>query len=82
MKSLFEQNGGTYRQVEDHLIPNLTLLPEAKKPIGVWGQRHKDYLREDNAVEFYIMLTNALFGLILLILIIKRERCLIRSYHR
>ena len=29
-KSLFEEMGGTYRQVGDYLIPNLTLPPEAK----------------------------------------------------
>ena len=28
MKSSFEQNGGTYRQVGDFKIPNLTLSPE------------------------------------------------------
>ena len=27
-KSLFEQNGGTYRQVGDYLLPNITLPEE------------------------------------------------------
>lgn len=58
MKSSFEQNGGTYRQVGDYLIPNLILLPEAKKPIGAWGQRHRDYLKQNNEVTFYNMLAN------------------------
>ena len=51
-KSSFEQNGGTYRQVGDYLIPNLTLPPEAKQHIGKWGQMHKDYLRNSKPVVF------------------------------
>ncbi len=58
MKLSFEQNGGTYRQVGDYLISNLTLPLEAKKPIGVWGQRHKDYLKKYNEVTFNTMLAN------------------------
>ena len=34
-KSLFEQMGGTYKQVGDYLLPDVE-LPE-EKPIGVWG---------------------------------------------
>ena len=45
MKSSFEQNGGTYRQVGDLKIPNLTLPPEeATIKLGKWGMLHKDYL--------------------------------------
>ena len=36
-KSLFEQMGGTYTQVGDYLLPNLTLPEEKQKPIGIWG---------------------------------------------
>ncbi|MCI8910714.1 MAG: TnpV protein [Oscillibacter sp.] len=43
-KSLFEQMGGTYRQEGDYLLPNLT-VPESA-PIGIWGQRRKQYLFE------------------------------------
>lgn len=43
MKSSFEQNGGTYRQVVDFKIPNLTLSPEeANINLGKWGMLHKD----------------------------------------
>ena len=34
-KSLFEQMGGTYKQIVDYLLPDVE-LPE-EKPIGVWG---------------------------------------------
>ena len=43
--------GGTYVRQGDYLIPCLTLPAEKEtKPIGVWGQRHKGYLKEHNRV--------------------------------
>ena len=53
MKSSFEQNGGTYRQVGDFKIPNLTLPPEeATIKLGKWGMLHKDYLLKHKKVVF------------------------------
>ncbi len=43
-KSLFEQMGGTYRKVGDYYLPNLKLPVQEHKPIGIWGQRHLDYI--------------------------------------
>lgn len=58
-KSIFEQNGGTYRQVGDYLIPNLELPAEEKEVhIGIWGMRRKNYLMQNDRVLFNIMLTN------------------------
>ena len=47
MQTIFEQNGGTYRQEGDYLIPNLA-LPSKKesKTIGMWGQRHLQFIRQ------------------------------------
>ena len=36
--------GGTYRQGGDYLLPNLT-APQSV-PVGIWGQRRRDYLRK------------------------------------
>ena len=53
MKSSFEQNGGTYRQVGDFKIPNLTLSPEEVHiRLGKWGMLHKDNLLKHNKVVF------------------------------
>ena len=49
-KSLFEQMGGTYKQVGNYLIPDVE-LPE-EKPIGIWGTRHYHHLRKANRVLF------------------------------
>ena len=46
-KTTFEEMGGTYIRHGDYLIPCLTLPEEEEQRfIGVWGQRHKYYLKE------------------------------------
>ena len=55
-KSSFEQNGITYRMVGDYKIPNITLPAEARKTLGVWGLKRKDYLMQHKRVQFNIML--------------------------
>ncbi len=57
-KSSFEQNGGTYRMVGDYRIPDITLPAEARKPLGMWGLKRKDYLMQHKRVRFNIMLMN------------------------
>ena len=44
-KTIFEEMGGTYTQVGDYLLPDLKLPEEEQQPIGVWGQRHRRYLK-------------------------------------
>lgn len=57
-KSLFEQMGGTYSQVGDYLLPDLTLPEEEQKPIGIWGQRRLRYLKQQRKVLYYNLLTS------------------------
>ena len=45
MKSLFEQMGGTYREENGYLIPNLAFPDEEQVEIGIWGQRHLEYIK-------------------------------------
>ena len=48
----------TYRQVNDYMIPNLTLRPEESAiRLGKWGMLHKDYLQKHNPVLFATLLT-------------------------
>ena len=58
MKSLFEQNGGTYRQVNGYRIPNLTLPDEPESHIGVWGQRRLTYLKKHRRILYINLLTS------------------------
>lgn len=59
MKTIFENNGGTYTQVGDYLLPNLSLSAEEKETnIGVWAIRHKRYLNQNYKVRYYNLLTS------------------------
>ncbi len=57
-KSLFEQLGGTYRKESDYLIPCLTVPAEEEQPIGIWGQRHLNYLKQHQKVTYTNLLTS------------------------
>ena len=46
MKSLFEEMGGTYRQVGDYFIPNLSLPDDSEYQIGKYGRMRRTYLKE------------------------------------
>ncbi len=57
-KSIFEQLGGTYRKESDYLIPRLTVSTEEEHSIGIWGQRHLDYLKQYRKVTYTNLLTS------------------------
>lgn len=41
-----ETNGLWYELVGDYYFPCLTVPAEEEQPVGVWGQRHKRYLKK------------------------------------
>ena len=57
MESLFEQLGGTYTRQGDHCLPDVCLPPEEERPIGIYGQRRRVYLKEHHRVRYYNLLT-------------------------
>ncbi len=57
-KSLFEEPGGKYERQGDYLIPCLTLPAEEEQLIGIWGQRHLDYLKQYRKVTYINFLTS------------------------
>lgn len=66
MKTIFENNGGTYTQFGDYLLPNLSLPAEEKETnIGVWAMRHKRYLKQTHKVHYYNLLTSGKLNLYL-----------------
>ena len=52
--------GGTYTQVGDYMLPELSLPAEEEKEanIGVWGMRYKRYLKQKHKVLYYNLLTS------------------------
>ena len=57
-KSLFEELGGKYERQGDYLIPCITLPAEEEQAIGIWGQRHLDYLKHHCKVTYTNLLTS------------------------
>ncbi len=57
-KTIFEEIGGTYTQIGDYFLPDLKLPEEETKPIGVWGQRHRRYLKEHKRAIYTTLLTS------------------------
>ena len=51
-----ERNGLWYELQGDYYIPCLTLSAEEERPIGIWGQRHKRYLKEYKNVTYTTLL--------------------------
>jgi hypothetical protein len=41
-----ESNGLWYELMGDYYFPRLTVPSEEEQPIGLWGQRHKRYIKE------------------------------------
>ena len=58
MKTLFEQQGGSYTMQGDYRLPNLTVDETDTRPIGVWGQRRLHYLKHHRRVLYYNLLTS------------------------
>ena len=57
-KSLFEELGGRYERQGDYLIPCLSVPAEEEQPIGIWGQRHMNYLKQYHKVTYTNLLTS------------------------
>ena len=57
-KTIFEQMGGTYTMQGDYYLPDLTLPAEEERPIGVWVQRHRQYLKQHHKILYYNLLTS------------------------
>ena len=50
--------GISYTLHGDYYFPELTLSEEETQPIGVWGQRHLQYIKEHKIVHYTILLTS------------------------
>ena len=57
-KTIFEELGGKYERQGDYLIPCIALPAEEEQPIGTWGQRHLDYLKQYRKVIYTNLLTS------------------------
>ena len=54
VKTIYEQLGGTYREENGNLVPDVE-LPE-QKPIGKYGRMHLDYLKQHRRGRYSALL--------------------------
>ena len=52
MKSLFEEMGGTYRQVGDYFSPDRVSQDDSNYQIGKYGRMHRSYLKEHRKILY------------------------------
>ena len=57
-KTIFEQMGGTYTKVGDYYLPNLLPTEQEEQPIGIWGQRHLQYIKQHRKMFYTNLLTS------------------------
>ena len=55
--SLYETFGGTYREENGHLVPNVTLPERTDYQIGKYGRMHLDYIKQHRRGRYITLLT-------------------------
>ena len=59
-KYIFDKNNGLwYELIGDYYFPCLTAPTEKEQPVGVWGQRHKRYLKEHRPALYNALLLSS-----------------------
>ena len=56
-ESLYEMFGGTYREENGHLIPDVTLPKQTDYQIGKYGRMHLDYVKQHRRGRYTTLLT-------------------------
>ena len=53
-----EHTGISYTLQGDYYLPDLKLPAQEDTPIGLWGQRHLRYIKQDHKVRYINLLTS------------------------
>ena len=57
MNTVFEKNGGKYEMQGDYRLPCVALPQDTTEHTGVWGERHRRFLKTQHRVRYYNLLT-------------------------
>ena len=57
--NLYEKLGGTYREKNGHLIPDITLPEQSDYQIGKYGRIHLDYIKQHRRGRYTTLLTES-----------------------
>jgi len=55
--NLYEKLGGTYREENGHLIPDIALPEQTEYQIGKYGRMHLDYIKSHRRGRYTTLLT-------------------------
>ena len=55
--NLYEKLGGTYREENGHLIPNVNIPEQTDYQIGKYGRMHLDYIKQYRRGRYTTLLT-------------------------
>ena len=58
-KNIYDEKNGLWYELQgDYYIPCLKLPEEEQQPIGIWGQRHLRYIKQNRKVLYLNLLTS------------------------
>ena len=58
-KTIYDESNGLWYELRgDYYYPCLTVPPEEEKPIGIWGQRHLRYIKQERKALYTELVTS------------------------
>ena len=58
-KYIFDEGNGLWYELQgDYYIPCLTVPAQEERPIGIWGQRHLRYIKQERKALYTELLTS------------------------
>jgi hypothetical protein len=57
MNSQYEINGATYTEKDGIFYPDIAAPDPDPRPVGIWGMRHEEYLKEHRYLTYMNLLT-------------------------
>ncbi len=58
-KTIYDENNGLWYELwGDYYIPCLMVPAQEERPIGIWGQRHLRFLKQERKALYMELLTN------------------------
>ena len=58
-KTIYNESNGLWYELQgDYYIPCLTVLDQDESPIGIWGQRHLRYIKQERKALYTELLTS------------------------
>lgn len=77
-KYIYDKNNGLWYELQsDYYIPCLTVPAEKEKPIGIWGQWHLRYIKQERKALYTELLTSGKLNSYLVSVNVQAEKQMI-----